>query len=586
LVVLGPALLAATLAVLAHLLGLQGGDEAAQAYRVNEVRVYGLVLWDSGWYGGNLPLGYSVVFPYIGAAIGLAATSVASAAVAAYAFDRLVTFAWHSRTASWYFATSTLLQVTIGQGPFLTGEALGLLALLVLRQRHTKLAAGLVALSALCSPLAAVFTTLACVAWAIDRDNRLVPSLVARLPIRLPAVTSATGAGRQRGARRGPGPVAVLIPGGAALAVILAIDLIFPGTGPFPYPWASLLLTLLLCATFATPLVPSNPVLRWGAGLYAVAAVGAFVVPNAVGGNTIRLAQAIGVPILAGLLFLPDPAAAGATAPFANPRVRRPGRWQKVANGLAPTTRPRALRIVVAGVVFGGFAAWQWAPGLNTLGSPTTDAAASASFYQPVLSQILNRSDGPVRVEAVPTKDHWESTYLAPKVSLARGWERQLDLADNPLFYTKGALTPTTYIAWLRGNGVTWVALPKTTLDYASVAEGALLNRGVPGLTQVWSSPTWRLWRVEASPGMVSGSGRLVSLDPDHLSVQVNAPSTLTVRVRYTKLWALASKDAGTATACVKPSPDGWTDVVATRAGSFNLAISVFDGTSANCPTT
>jgi hypothetical protein len=50
----------------------------------------------------------------------------------------------------------------------------------------------------------------------------------------------------------------------------------------------------------------------------------------------------------------------------------------------------------------------------------------------------------------------------------------------------------------------------------------------------------------------------------------MNAPSTLTVRVRYTKLWALASKDAGTATACVKPSPDGWTDVVATRAGSFN----------------
>ncbi len=147
---LGPALLAATLAVLAHVLGLQGGDQAAQAYRVSEVRGYGLVLWDSGWYGGNLPLGYSVVFPLIGAAIGLVATGVASAAVATYAFDRLVVAAWHRRAASWYFAVSTLLQVTIGQGPFLAGEALGLLALLALRNRRTTLAAGLVALAALC----------------------------------------------------------------------------------------------------------------------------------------------------------------------------------------------------------------------------------------------------------------------------------------------------------------------------------------------------------------------------------------------------------------------------------------------------
>src|SRR6201999_669472 len=141
----------------------------------------------------------------------------------------------------------------------------------------------------------------------------------------------------------------------------------------------------------------------------------------------------------------------------------------------------RTLRIVVAVVVLGGFATWQWAPGLNALRSPTTDAASSASFYRPVLTQILDRSNGPVRVEAVPTKDHWESAYLAPKVSLARGWERQLDLADNPLFYTKGALTPSSYLSWLRQNGVTWVALPDTTLDYASTAEAAVLRAGAPG---------------------------------------------------------------------------------------------------------
>ncbi len=31
----------------------------------------------------------------------------------------------------------------------------------------------------------------------------------------------------------------------------------------------------------------------------------------------------------------------------------------------------------------------------------------------------------------------------SPHVTLARGWERQLDIANNPIFYTDGALTPT-----------------------------------------------------------------------------------------------------------------------------------------------
>jgi hypothetical protein len=532
--------------------------------------------------------------------------------VAAYAFDRLVIAAWHRRTASWYFAVSTVLQVTIGQGPFLAGEALGLLALLALQRRRPYVAVGLVALSALCSPLAAVFTALACLAWAIDRDDRLVPFLLARLPWRTSATSaspsslpspegSRAAAGsapglapvRRRALAAGPGvrsrrvgPMPALITAGAALAVTLAIGLIFPGTGPFPYRFGALALTLLFCAVFATPLVPANPVVRWGVGLYALAAVAAFVIPDAVGGNTVRLAQAIGVPILAGLLTLPDPAAVGATVPFADAGARRSGIWRRAASVLAPTSaRPRALRVVAIVAVIGGFATWQWAPGLNTFRSPKTVAAASASYYQPVLTQILDRSDGPVRVEAVPTKDHWESAYLAPKVSLARGWERQLDLADNPLFYTTGALTRSTYLAWLRHNGVTWVALPNTPLDYAATAEAALLARGVPGLTQVWSSPNWRLWKVQGSPGMLSGPGHLVALDPDHLTVHAAKPAILTVRVHYTTLWTTPGQDATAAAACVTPGPDGWTNVVATRAGTFNLAISVFHGTSANCPT-
>ncbi len=44
---------------------------------------------------------------------------------------------------------------------------------------------------------------------------------------------------------------------------------------------------------------------------------------------------------------------------------------------------------------------------------------------------------GPIgRVEIPSTYRHWEAAYAAPKVLLARGWERQLDIAYNPIFYS------------------------------------------------------------------------------------------------------------------------------------------------------
>ena len=47
----------------------------------------------------------------------------------------------------------------------------------------------------------------------------------------------------------------------------------------------------------------------------------------------------------------------------------------------------------------------------------------------------------------------------APRFPLARGWERQLDIADNPLFYG-GALTGTRYERWLKRLAVRYVAVP------------------------------------------------------------------------------------------------------------------------------
>lgn len=579
-----PALLAAALALLVHALGLRGTDQAAQTYRVGEVRVYGLVLWDSGWYGGNLPLGYSTLFPLIGAVVGLVAVGAASAAVATYAFDRLAVAAWGRRgPASWYFAISMILPVGIGQLPYLSGEAFGLLAVLALRHRRSALAVLLIVASALCSPLAAAFAALACAAWALDRRAQVFAPLRRRLRRedhrpggpRNRLSRWLLGADTERSSTTPPAAFAALACAVVALAAIGVLDLVFPNTGPFPYLWTGFVMTLLFCASFATPFVPANTVLRWGAALYALGALAAFMVPNAIGGNAVRLPQAVGVPILVGLVTLRDPASVGATLPFAKTRLLATLRRR------LRVPRAASVALVVA------FAAWQWFPGVGVLKSAQVASAASATFYQPLLHQIELRSDGPVRVEAVPTNDHWESAYLAPTVSLARGWERQLDVENNPLFYRHGPLRASTYLAWLRANGVSWVALPDTKLDYASVSEGRLLRAGkVPGLTLVWSSPEWHLWRVAGSPGLVSGPGRLLKLDPDHLTLSISRPSVLTVRVRYTSLWNLPSTASGPAPACVRPGPNGWTDVVARRAGTLHLEASIFGGRSANCPST
>ncbi len=81
-------------------------------------------------------------------------------------------------------------------------------------------------------------------------------------------------------------------------------------------------------------------------------------------------------------------------------------------------------------------------------------------------------------------------------VSLARGWERQLDTRYAALFYGPAALTAPAYRAWLAENRVVYVALPDARLDYAGRAEGALVARGLPYLREVWRSPHWRLFRV------------------------------------------------------------------------------------------
>ncbi len=519
LVSLAPSALTLALATTALVLGWAGVDQAAQTYRTLQFQLHGLMLWDSGWYAGNFPLGYSVLFPAVAGTFGIKVVAVASAVIATWSFDRFIrTYLGARPLGTWYFAVSALLPVTIGQWPFLAGEAAGLLALVSLQRGRRKVALVLGVLAALFSPLAAAFLAMGCLAWAAYSSRRRW--LIAT------AITT--------------------------MVVVLLLGALFPGTGPFPFPWTGLVPTELLCLTALTPLVQTTPAVRLGALLYAAASLFSFLVPNPLGGNAPRLAASIGVPLLACFLTAPGPA----LSQLSHSRVVRwliergrpvalPGRWRYLA-----------VVLVVP------FAIWQWAPANGIVTSPAAAPYTQSSFYQPLLHELSVVAPGPVRVEIPPTGEHWESAFVAPYISLARGWERQLDIADNPLFYTPqalaGTLTAPSYAGWLDQVGVSYVALPSAPLDYAAKAEGALLQTGtVPGLDLVWSSPDWMLWRVTSSPGLVSGPATLTSMEPDHLTLYATGTGLVTVRVHYTKFWAVTSGEACVGPASIVSSPVG-----------------------------
>jgi hypothetical protein len=544
-IALGPALLTLVLATSVLLLGWQGVDQAAQTYRVLQFRIHGLMLWDSGWYGGNYPLSYSVLFPIAGAVFGTYAVAIVSAVVAVWAFDQVIRSHFGARPlGTWYFAISTLLPVTIGQWAFLAGEAAGLCALVALQRGRRPLAVLLGVLAALFSPLAAAFLAMGCVAWAVHT-------------------------------RRGRGWM--IATAAAILVVILGSGLLFPGTGPFPFTWTALLATELLCLTTVTPLVRTTPAVRVGALLYGAAALFSFLVPNPLGGNAQRLAAAVGVPLLACFVTAPGPALE---------RLSHANILRRVmpASGLRLGQRWRVAAVLL--VV--PFAVWQWAPGSGVVTSAGSAPWTQQSYYDPLIQVLAQMAPNPVRVEVVPTFQHWESAFVATRVPVARGWERQLDIADNPIFYTDGALNPTSYRDWLWSNGVSYVALPSAPLDYAAKAEGELLRSGqVPGLIPVWTTSQWTLWKVGGSPGLVSGPGILTQLEPDHLTIYASAPGMITIRVRYTHFWSVSSGEGcvspdpateggmNTGKVTVPPAPIGWTDVQALTPGFIQVTASV-----------
>ena len=113
------------------------------------------------------------------------------------------------------------------------------------------------------------------------------------------------------------------------------------------------------------------------------------------------------------------------------------------------------------------------------------------------------------------------------------------------------------------------MALPSAPLDYAGQARGppAVLRGGPGPAARSGHTADWPLWRVDGSPGLVSGPATLTSIVPDHLTLSVSQPGPITLRVRYTAFWTVTK-----GLACLSPAPGGWIAVNALTAGATELS--------------
>jgi hypothetical protein len=201
----------------------------------------------------------------------------------------------------------------------------------------------------------------------------------------------------------------------------------------------------------------------------------------------------------------------------------------------------------------------------------TDGRSAEEAYWEPALDFLRANSDPNYRVEVVPTADHWEAFWV-PRAGfpLARGWYRQLDIAQNELFYEE-PLRPEEYREWLRGMGVRYVLLPDTQLGrMGEEREADLLRSGDSGLEEVFATDNWRVYELPGADSILTGPGEAtVSVrEHDRIAGTVPAAGVYRLAVRHTPYWRVEHGRL-----CLERAEDGMTTLKAQAAGPFALEI-------------
>ena len=112
-------------------------DLAAQAYRTHLFSVDGFTLWDNNWYAGHYLLDYSVLFPPLGALLGLRAVGAIAVTLSTVMFARLasVRFGTRAAAASALFALGAAGDLYIGRLTYALGVTFAVAAVLAVVRR-------------------------------------------------------------------------------------------------------------------------------------------------------------------------------------------------------------------------------------------------------------------------------------------------------------------------------------------------------------------------------------------------------------------------------------------------------------------
>jgi hypothetical protein len=479
------------------------GDLAVHVFRAELFGREGFTIWNGHWYGGHHTPAYSVLSAPLSWLVGTRVLLVGSCVACAALFERLV----HA-----HFGPERARLGALWLG-------LGTVTLL--------------ATSRLPFALGTAFGLAA--ALALQRGRRGPAVAFAFLsPLASPVAglfTAMGGLAYAWGARSRTG-FAIAV---AALLPPVLLSIAFPEGGWAPFPLTAYLPIPIFCAASLILLPREERVLRAAAVLYALGSTLAWASETPMGGTASRLGMLFGGPLLVCATW---------------DRLRR--------------ASPALLAVALLG--FGPLAYWQWTSAIRDIDKALSDPAAQSSYFEP-LRQFLATLPDQRRIEIPFTSSRWESAEVAPLFPLARGWERQLDTATNPVFY-RGDLNRLTYASWLAENAVRYVALPSAKPDKSSYRERALIEKGLPYLRLRWKSDDWRVYEVLLAAPMVIAErdARIVleQLGSDELLLDVRRPGSALVRVRWTPYWFAAG-------ACVERAGD-WTRVIARERGYLRLS--------------
>lgn len=446
-----------------------GGDLAAQNAWTGFATQHGGSAYNLFWYGGTHTANYSLISPYLMAALGVRTVTVVSGLVATWLAAVLITRAKgipRPLGPALLAAFALWCNVASGRTTFALGVAFGLAACLLLTsEKRLVLAAAYAALATMASPVAGLFLVVVGAAFLLTREWARALALL--LP---PAVTV--------------GVTTLLFPFKGEQ--LMFADRIWP---PF---------FLGLAVTFLAP--RSWRVARWSGAVYAAGAVLTYLIPSPIGTNVERFAE----------LFAP---AALLAVLVAQPRLAKVRR-----------------RLLITALVFS--VCWVTKKTGDDLYVSTTVPAWAAETHG-VVRALDHLGADRTRVEVVPARNHREASGLAPHVNMARGWNRQLDMERARLFYdgSFSAATYRKWLdRWAVGYVVLPLGKPD---GYAKVEARLIREDRPEWLEPVWQDEHWRIFRVRDSVPLVSDPASVVSTSSADLVVRMSRSGSATVRVAY-----------------------------------------------------